>query len=333
MTDQADKSRGGLTWERSMEILKVVATVWAAVIGTFVTMQFNERQHELARIEAIAKMLPNLDETSQPAAKEPAANGQPAPESAAAKPRTKGQMSRDGAIWAIFRTANNKTMLKDLASLFPEDIYRVVSSIAVAGGLQHDDDAITALQVASEKLAARYSSNVRSELASKLYSQAISLKQLGQGSEAPVYIVDLNEAEVDTASQRDHLPAMLASINQLGKLHMDEADRSRKINAGHWQAKQLFKRVLQLGKADTSRKAQLEVAKADLGLYHLYLKEERFHTAADFLKEALYIQETQLGKGDPQVASTRQKLSELEAKLKPDTAAGNASSSNPPAGN
>ncbi len=67
-------------------------------------------------------------------------------------PDGKQRMVRDGAIWAIFRTAQNKNMLRDLANLFPEDIYRVVSSIAASGGLEHDEDELMALQIASEKL-------------------------------------------------------------------------------------------------------------------------------------------------------------------------------------
>lgn len=335
-----------VTWERSIEILKLVATVWVAGVGTIVTMQFNERQHELARIEAIAKMLPHLSaSTIEPekkaqsesdrrtgaaggAASSPAvvasagskSNKTPASLSAAIaaatapapKGKTQSDMSKDGAIWAIFRTANNKMMLRDLASLFPEDIYRVVSSIAVAGGLEHDEDALTALQVASEKLASKYTDAGRTELAGRLYNQAVRLKERRRGESVPIYIVDLADPEVDSVQTDEHTHSLIMSLNRLGSLHLQDSDKAHRINASHWQAKQLFKRARQIGIGEDDNEDKVEAARADVGLSKIYSKEGHEKLAEMYLKEALKIEEETLGKDNPETVSTQKMLNDLK---------------------
>lgn len=335
------------TWERSIEILKLVATVWVAGVGTIVTMQFNERQHELARIEAIAKMLPHLAASSveserktrsessrtataadgaesqtnkgsvpagQDAKSAPPSNDPASAKVSAAPPkgRTQSDMSKDGAIWAIFRTANNKVMLRDLASLFPEDIYRVVSSIAVAGGLERDEDALTALQVASEKLASKYTDAGRTELAGRLYSQAVRLKERRRGESVPVYIVDIADPEVDAMESGEHTHSLILSLNKLGNLHMQESDKTRRINASHWQAKQLFKRARQIGMDTPTKEDEIEAARADVGLAKIYSREGHAKLAESYLREALRIEDKVLSKDSPELAETQKLLSDLE---------------------
>src|SRR5579885_3511187 len=51
------EKKGFWTWDRFIDLLKILATLYIGCIGTIVTMQYNERQHELAKIEAIAKLL------------------------------------------------------------------------------------------------------------------------------------------------------------------------------------------------------------------------------------------------------------------------------------
>lgn len=296
--DQKAK-KGFWTWERSIEVTKIVATLYAACLGTFVTMQFNERQHELARIEAIAKMLPSLaareaeDREKSPDSSASADNSSKVSQSNADQIRKatemKQRMVRDGAIWAIFRTAQNKNMLRDLANLFPDDIYRVVSSIAASGGLEHDDDEITALQIASEKLANKYMDAHEDALATKLYNQALRLKERLRGQPESLYIVDLNDKDIEelpAAAMADRESSLLKSLNKLGELHSADSEESHRVNTGHYQSKQLFNRVRNLGKNATDVNCRNEVARADLGLAHLFEKEKRFKTAIIYLEEA-----------------------------------------------
>lgn len=275
------------SFERIIEIMKLLATVWIALVGSFVTMQFNERQHELSRMEAIAKMLPHVSASGDKTVQPPAA-GDSAPQSPAPPVISKGDMGRDGAIWAIFRTANNRTMLRDLAALFPEDIYRVVSSIAVAGGLEHDSDAITALQVASEKLAAKYSTDPQhAEIATRLYNQAVHLKERKASDTTPLTIVDLTTPEVESnAPSQDQQAALLRSLNRLAELHLKDASSSgKRISTGHWQAKQMFKKARQLGMNSKDKLVQLEVAFADRNLGEIYLQEGHPNDALIYLQE------------------------------------------------
>lgn len=299
------KPKKSWTWERTIEISKIAATLYAACLGTFVTMQFNERQHELARIEAIAKMLPSLAAKEIEEEKHYTTPSM-APSDPSVKPEKKGletnstqahkisenkqRMVRDGAIWAIFRTAQNKNMLRDLANLFPEDIYRVVSSIAASGGLEHDEDEIMALQIASEKLANKYMDENDNVLASKLYNQALRLKERLRGQMQPLFIVDLNDRNVEELPDEvnaDRQSVLLASLNRLGDLHSLDSDESHKVNTGHFQSKQLYNRVRNLGKNSQEPSVKLEVARADHGLAHLYEREKRYRTAQFFLTDAL----------------------------------------------
>lgn len=335
----AEKKKGGwswLSWERDVEILKIAVTFYAACIGTFVTFQFNERQHELNRIEAIAKMLPHLDEgekasDSAPELSPPDAVAEPnSPEQKPPHKHESHKMTRDGAIWAIFRTANNKTMLRDLAALFPEDIYRVVSSIAASGGLNNDDDALTALQVASEKLANKYAANNDTVLASRLYHQAVKLKQRTKGSDESFPIVDITDQAIDEPTGEDHIAEMLRSLNKLGDLHRNESESSNKVSTGRWNAKQMYKRVRELGKKADSVTSKEEVLNADAALSELYLKDHRADTARIFLNDALNLKRELEAKGVQLSAAMQSRLTRLQSEI--DAIAPLSSSSTVPAG-
>jgi len=326
-SDKAPKK--GWTWERTIEVSKIVATLYAACLGTFVTMQFNERQHELARIEAIAKMLPSLaaqeheheHEHIAPSAELDAdADGKPtavktSPGKAA---ENKQRMVRDGAIWAIFRTAQNKNMLRDLASLFPQDIYRVVSSIAASGGLEHDEDEIMALQIASEKLANKYMDENDNVMASKLYNQALRLKERLSGQNVPLFIVDLNDRVVEELpgeAVADRQSSLLASLNKLGELHSIDSDETHRVNTGHFQSKQLFNRVRSLGKESKDPAARAEVVRADQGLAHLYEREKRYKTALAYLNEALAIEKEIKGDKSSVAGKLEAELTRVKAQI------------------
>lgn len=324
-SDKAPKK--GWTWERTIEVSKIVATLYAACLGTFVTMQFNERQHELARIEAIAKMLPSLaaqeheHEHIAPSAELDAdADGKPtavktSPGKAA---ENKQRMVRDGAIWAIFRTAQNKNMLRDLASLFPQDIYRVVSSIAASGGLEHDEDEIMALQIASEKLANKYMDENDNVMASKLYNQALRLKERLNGQNVPLFIVDLNDRVVEELpgeAVADRQSSLLASLNKLGELHSIDSDETHRVNTGHFQSKQLFNRVRSLGKESKDPAARAEVVRADQGLAHLYEREKRYKTALAYLNEALAIEKEIKGDKSSVAGKLEAELTRVKAQI------------------
>lgn len=321
------KKSGWLSWERDVEILKIAVTFYAACIGTFVTFQFNERQHELNRIEAIAKMLPHLDESgssdseqvpeeNESQQSEPAGTDPATARSAAKKHGSSHKMTHDGAIWAIFRTANNKTMLRDLAALFPEDIYRVVSSIAASGGLNNDDDALTALQVSSEKLANRYAAANNTVLASRLYHQALKLKQRTKGSDESFTIVDITDKALDEPTGDDHIAEMLSSLNKLGEIHRNESESGNKVSTGRWNAKQMYKRVRELGKKSTSNKAKAEVIIADTALSELYIKDHRLDTARVFLAEAVKLSEDLNGKDSKSTTELKNRLMQLDSEIK-----------------
>lgn len=300
---QPDKpvKRHPFTWERVIDVVKLIATVWVALIGSFVTMQFNERQHELNRIEAISQMLPHMD------------SGNKTPDE---------HMGRDGAIWAIFRTANNRKMLRDLASLFPEDIYRVVSSIAVGGELDHDQDAIVALQVASEKLAAEFSNDPKkAELASKLYAQALILKERKENDPNPLRVVDLSASMDGSAPTDDQLTALIRSINNLADMHLKEissavpATHKKRSGTNHWQCKQLYLRARRLGQGNEDDQVLEQVARADLSLAGIYILEQLSDDAYKYLKEALAIEAKITGKPSNIHLNTLDKDNDGYAKL------------------
>jgi hypothetical protein len=275
-------------WDRSIDILKVVVTLWVALLGSYVTMQFNERQHELNRIEAIAQLLPHISSTAK---KNPNASpGSIEPD----------DMSRDGAIWAVFRTANNRTMLRDLAALFPLDIYRVVSSIAVAGELQHDPDAVVALQVSSEKLAAIYSMDPRkADLANRLYAQALKLKQRSADDDAPLQVVDLSSVMLgDDKPTGDQMASLVKSINDLADQHVKDSSPKKKGPESHWQAKQLYQRARQLGHANDDPQVMEQVIRSDLSLANLYVTEQLADDAYKYLKEGVILESRITGKSD-----------------------------------
>jgi hypothetical protein len=297
-----EKPKHPVTWDRSMDVLKILATVWVALIGTVVTMQYNERQAELNRIEAIAKMLPHLSEKPKTHS---GASGAGSDTTSTAK----GDMSRDGAIWAMFRTANSKTMLRDLASLFPEDIYRVVSSTAAAGSLEQDDDALTAIQVASEKLATKYTNDKKSDLAMRLYNQAVRLKERKPLDKSPIHIVDITDPEVE-APGVDQTASLIESVNKLGALHAAEST-SKSVNTSHFQAKQLYKRARQLGINSTDNNVKLQVAAADIALGDIFVQEVRFDQARLYYTEGRKLQVEALGPDAPQVQATDMKIAKL----------------------
>jgi len=322
--DSETPPKKGWTWERTIEVSKIVATLYAACLGTFVTMQFNERQHELARIEAIAKMLPSLavheHDLAVPAQDLATASDGKTPASiAAAKSSDKQRMVRDGAIWAIFRTAQNKNMLRDLANLFPRDIYRVVSSIAASGGLEHDEDEIMALQIASEKLANTYMDENDNVMASKLYNQALRLKERLNGQKnVPLFIVDLNDRVMEELPEEvnsDRQSVLLASLNKLGELHSIDSDESHRVNTGHFQSKQLFNRVRTLGKESKIPSARSEVVRADQGLAHLFEREKRFKTALFYLDEALVIEKAIRGEKSVTANKIETEITRVKAQI------------------
>lgn len=276
-----------LTWERSWEIVKLIATVWVALLGSVVSMQYNERQHQLSRIEGIAQMLPHMGQDDS-------------------KNASGDHMARDGAIWAVFRAANDPTMLRDLASLFPQDIYRVVSSIALAGGLDRDPDALVALQVASEKLATIYSADPkRAELASKLYAQALTLKERKPDDTSPLRVVDLSGPVDESSPTDDQMAGLVKGMNNLADLHLKDSDSSKegkdgnpkkKSGSTHWQSKQLYLRARQLGLPNKDDQVQQQVMRADLALAGLYVHDGLADDAYKYLKEALTIETAVTGK-------------------------------------
>lgn len=272
----ADEINGGkksghpFTWERSIEIVKLVATVWVAMIGTICTMQYNERQHELNRIEAIAKVLPHL----------------------ASNPQTDGsdgnEMARDGAIWAAFRIANNKVMLRDLAALYPEDIYRVVSSIAAADGLEHDNDALTALEVSSEKLASKYANNdKKQQMSVRLLEQSMRIRQHIEGDKGPLNIVDLSTAN-DYAQSREQTADVMHALNKLGKMHLRNSQKGDTVGTERSRGRQLFARARQLGITAKNRTPEVmkELIAADENLAELLRSENKISDAEAYQKEA-----------------------------------------------
>lgn len=295
MTEPAEKSKHPFTWERVIDVVKLIATVWVACLGSWVTMQFNDRQHELNRIEAISQMLPHMSSSSPSNSGSSSGSG-----SGAAKADSGDHMSRDGAIWAVFRTANNRKMLRDLASLFPEDIYRVVSSIAISGELDQDNDAIVALQVASEKLASEYSNDPkRAEAASRLYAQALMLKERKEDDKSPLRIIDLSTLMAGSDPTDDQLANLIKSINNLADVHSKEiANPSPKRKSGgtHWTSKQLYLRARNLGINSKDEQVLQQVARADLSLANLYIMDQLADDAYKYLKEALQVESKVTGK-------------------------------------
>jgi hypothetical protein len=264
------KKPHGLTWERTIEIVKVCATVWVAMIGTICTMQYNERQHELNRIEAIAKVLPHLSSDTQ-------ADGSDA-----------NEMARDGAIWAAFRIANNKVMLRDLAALYPEDIYRVVSSIAAADGLEHDNDALTALEVASEKLASKYANNPKKQqLSVRLLEQSMRIRQHLQGDKTALNIVDLSTVN-DYPSSPEQTADVMHALNKLGRMHLTNSQKGETVGTDRSRGRQLFVRARQIGIAAKDRTPGVmgELVEADQNLAELLRSENKIADAEAYEKEA-----------------------------------------------
>ncbi|MBX9695157.1 MAG: hypothetical protein K2Z81_22415 [Cyanobacteria bacterium] len=311
--DAAKKKKGHLTFERNIEIFKVLATVWVAGIGTFVTMQFNERQHELNRIQAIASMLPHLSDKAD--------TGQSNNELEKATPASgdnhkKPDMSRDGAIWAIYRTANSKTMLRDLASLFPEDIYRVVSSTAVSEGLEEDPDALIALEVASEKLAAKYSQEKMTDMAIRLYDQALRLRtRAAEKNKSPLHIVDITDSEIHDQPASDETATLILAVNKLGDLHMHDSEQNKFINTHHFQAKQLYKRARALGKDSADMKVKEQVALADTHLGEIYLRENRWEQSREYFREARGLTVEVSGEQSAAVKAIDEQLKGLETRI------------------
>jgi hypothetical protein len=274
-----------LTWERTIEILKLAATIWAALLGSYVTMEYNQRQNELNRIQAIAQMLPHIGGAGASKSAD-AKTGQP----------TGDEMSRDGAFWAIFRTANDRVMLRDLASLFPLDIYRVVSSIALAGELDHDPDAIEALQVSSEKLAAQFSSDPKhAELASRLYDQALKLRERKPDDLSPLRVVDLASQVAGTEPTGDQMSDLVKSINDLADAHLKgrpapHGGTKKESGATLLEAKQLYKRARLLGINNDDQQVQEQVARADLALASMYVDDKLSDDAMKYMKEAFILE-------------------------------------------
>jgi hypothetical protein len=208
-------------------------------------------------------------------------------------------MSRDGAFWAIFRTANDRNMLRDLAALFPLDIYRVVSSIAVAGELDHDSDALIALQVASEKLATKYSTDPkRTELAGRLYEQALRLRERTPNDPRPLRVIDLT-AEVQTSGEPtgDQRAQLIRSINNLADEHHREIRQNTSTKkSGTYDVKALYKRAQMLGAGSDDQQVMEQVAHADLALADMYIREKLSEAAYKYLKHELKLESKITGK-------------------------------------
>jgi hypothetical protein len=296
--DKHPQKKGFFTWERVIEILKIAVTIWAALLGSYVTMQYNQRQNELNRIEAIAQLLPHMS------AKEDARKS--------SDPAGSDDMSRDGAFWAIFRTANNRVMLRDLASLFPRDIYRVVSSIANTGEFDHDGDALCALQVASEKLASQLSADPRhTEMASRLYNQALSLRERNLNDPTPLRVVDISGQLTGADPTDDQLAALIKSINDLADQHQKEsnaiaAEKKNKAAVNHQEATDLYKRARKRGLDSKDQQVQEQVARADLELAKIYVTKQVPDLALQYLREAVNLESKITGK------STDEHLKELD---------------------
>ncbi len=312
------------TWDRFIDLLKILATLYAACIGTIVTMQFNERQHELARIEAIAQLLPHLAHSevqhSAPAPSNAASSaGQ---DSAASSEDRESRLVRDGTMWAIFRTAQNKTMLRDLAALFPEDVYRVVGSIAAADALE-DQDGITALEVASEKMAARYAAEGKSGLAGRLYDQALRLKKHEDGtSTAPLDIIDLTNLEhFDLRKYKDNdeqVLDLMKSANRLAEAHVVESETATGVNTTHSDAKTFYMHAIEAGKQHAeSRAIQSELSKSYDGMSKICLQENNLDGAIRWMRERLKVEQTSLEPDDQAVAQCSRDLANLLRKENP----------------
>jgi len=270
----------GITWDRTIEVLKVVVTLWAALLGSYVTMQYNQRQNELSRIEAIAQMLPHISGNSTD------------PSKSSSSPSD--DMSRDGAFWAIFRAANDKNMLRDLAALFPMDIYRVVSSIVIAGELDHDPEAVVALQVSSEKLAVQYSANpLHAELASRLYAQALRLKTRAPDDTSPLHVVDLTGQTGQSEPTGDELARLLGSINALADAHQKDATAAssqKRSVTSTIDSKELYKKARTLGLNSSDNQVLMQVIHTDLSLASLYCSEGMCDDSFNYLKEAMTLE-------------------------------------------
>lgn len=289
--DAKPEKKPVITWERTIDVVKLVATVWVALIGSYVTMEYNNRQHELNRIEAIAQMLPHISGAGSTA-------GGPADGSGAKEEKGNGdEMAKDGAIWAIFRTANNKTMLRDLAALFPGEIYHVVSSIANSGELDHDSDAVCALGVASEKLANKYSGDPKkAELAGRLFAQALKLRQRQADDNSSLRVIDISSsAQTESASSSDDsLERLIKSINDLADEHLLEkaplktpSGTKKKTGDTQWEAIELYQRARSVGVGNRDPQVQEQLTRADLSLASLYINLKQPDDAFKYLKEAI----------------------------------------------
>ena len=203
-------------------------------------------------------------------------------------------MSRDGAFWAIFRAANDKNMLRDLAALFPMDIYRVVSSIVIAGELDHDPEAVVALQVSSEKLAVQYSANpLHAELASRLYAQALRLKTRAPDDTSPLHVVDLTGQTGQSEPTGDELARLLGSINALADAHQKDATAAssqKRSVTSTIDSKELYKKARTLGLNSSDNQVLMQVIHTDLSLASLYCSEGMCDDSFNYLKEAMTLE-------------------------------------------
>jgi tetratricopeptide (TPR) repeat protein len=243
-------------------------------------MEFNKRQSELNRIQAIAQMLPHISNSSSKDGKTPG-----------------DEMAKDGAIWAIFRAADNKTMLRDLAALFPQEIYHVVSSIANSGELDHDSDAVCALEVASEKLANKYSSDPKkTELAGRLFAQALKLRQRQPDDSTTLRVVDVSSSaqEETSSASDDSVERLIKSMNNLADEHLVEKELPKTGTSGkkksgdaQWEAIELYQRARKVGAGNNDPQVQEQLARADLSLATIYLNQKQPDDAFKYLKEAI----------------------------------------------
>jgi hypothetical protein len=128
----------------------------------------------------------------------------------------------------------------------------------------------------------------------------------------------------------DREAALLGSLNKLGDIHSLESEESHKVNTGHFQSKQLYNRVRNLGKNSSDPGTRLEVARADEGLARLYEREKRYKTAAVFLREALKILKDKHTESSPEqtkIETELQRVSALIGRQETPTSEANAKSS------
>src|SRR5262249_25629623 len=144
------------------------------------------------------------------------------------------------------------------------------------------------------------------DLSSRLFAQALQLKDRSPDDESPIHVIDLTtEKASETEPTGDQLAKLLQSMNDLADAHLKDNTTPHPSNQHsaqaaardtHWQAKQLFKRARQLGLASSDQQVLEQLMRADLGLARLYVVEQLSDDAFKYLKEAYGIEAKITGK-------------------------------------